>query len=98
MYLCALGKLVSYFAFFFFFFLFDTDINLCDCIYTGTTAPLHLGRDPPLNECDGVSLTCQQCEPFPRRTFIAQEDATFVAVIGPSANPRGYTAITGDQK
>ena len=62
----------------------------------GSTAPLHLGRDPPLNECSGVSLTCQQCEPFPKRTFIAREDATFVAVIGPSANPRGYTAITGD--
>ena len=68
------------------------------CRYTSTTAPLHLGRDPPMNECSGVSLTCQQCEPFPKRTLIAQEDATFMAVIGPSANPRGYTAITGDQK
>ena len=51
-----------------------------------------------MNECSGVALTCQQCEPFPKRTFTAREDATFVAVIGPSANPRGYTAITGDQK
>ena len=68
------------------------------CVCTGTTAALHLGRDPPLNECNGISLTCQQCEPFPKRTFITREDATFVAVIGPSANPRGYTAITGDQK
>ena len=67
-------------------------------LYTGTTALLHLGRDPPINECTGVQLTCQQCEPFPTRTFVAQEDVTFVAVIGPSANPRGYTAITGKQK
>ena len=65
---------------------------------TGSTSPLHLGRDPPLNECTGVSLTCRQCDPFPKRTIIAQEDATFVAVIGPSANPRGYTGITGNQK
>ena len=55
------------------------------------------GRDPAVNECSGVQLTCQQCDPFPRNTFTVKEAATFVAVIGPSANPRGYTAITGDQ-
>ena len=67
-------------------------------VHAGSTASLHLGRDPPLNECSGVSLACQQCEAFPKRSFTVREDATFVAVIGPSANPRGYTAITGDQK
>ena len=64
---------------------------------TGTDAPIHLGRDPAVNECSGVQLTCQQCDAFPSNRFIVKEDATFVAVIGPSANPRGYTAITGDQ-
>lgn len=43
-----------------------------------------------------MQLTCAQCEPFPSRQFIAEEDTTFVAVIGPAANPRGYTAITGE--
>lgn len=57
-------------------------------------APIHLGREP-MNECTGVQLMCQQCDPFPRNRFIAREDTTFTVVIGPSANPRGYTAITG---
>ena len=48
-----------------------------------------------MDNCAGVQLTCQQCQAFPSSTFIAQEDTTFVAVIGPSANPRGYTGITG---
>ena len=56
--------------------------------------PIHLGR-APLDECSGVELMCQQCDPFPSEKFTVREDATFVAVIGPAANPRGYTAITG---
>lgn len=56
--------------------------------------PIHLGR-VPLDECMGVQLMCAQCEPFPSSQFVALEDTTFVAVIGPAANPRGYTAITG---
>ena len=48
-----------------------------------------------MDSCAGVELTCQQCEVFPSNSFTALKDATFVAVIGPSANPRGYTGITG---
>ena len=48
-----------------------------------------------MDECSNANLMCQQCDPFPRRRFIARENTTFTAVIGPSANPRGYTAITG---
>ena len=58
--------------------------------------PIHLGRTP-LDECVGVQLMCQQCDPFPTSRFVVREDTTFTAVIGPSANPRGYTAITGDR-
>ena len=43
----------------------------------------------------GVELMCQQCDPFTPERIIVREDATLVAVIGPSANPRGYTGITG---
>ena len=56
--------------------------------------PIHLGRDP-VNECTGVELMCQQCDPFLPDRIILREDATLKAVIGPSANPRGYTGITG---
>ena len=59
-----------------------------------TDDPIHLGRDP-MNECTGVELMCQQCDPFEPDRIILREDATLVAVIGPSANPRGYTGITG---
>ena len=59
-----------------------------------TDSPIHLGREP-MNECEGVQLQCQQCDPFPSNRIIAREDTTFRVVIGPSANPRGYTAITG---
>ena len=62
---------------------------------SGSDSPIHLGRDPPMNECAGVQLTCQQCDPFPTQRYIAREDTTFKVVIGPSANPRGYTGITG---
>jgi hypothetical protein len=49
-----------------------------------------------MNECAGVQLTCQQCDPFPTQRHMARdEDTTFVVEIGPSANPRGYTGITG---
>ena len=48
-----------------------------------------------MNECAGVQLTCQQCDPFPTQRYMAREDTTFVVEIGPSANPRGYTGITG---
>ena len=44
----------------------------------------------------GVELMCQQCDPFTPDRIILREDATLVAVIGPSANPRGYTVITGN--
>ena len=57
--------------------------------------PIHLGR-APLDECAGVELMCQQCDPFPAQQIVAREDSTFTAVIGPSANPRGYTGITGN--
>lgn len=56
-------------------------------------APIHLGRASQ-DECTGVLLQCQKCERFPSATIEAREDATFVAVIGPAANPRGYTPIT----
>ena len=56
--------------------------------------PIHLGR-APLDECAGVQLMCQQCDPFPAQRIVVREDTTFTAVIGPSANPRGYTGITG---
>ena len=56
--------------------------------------PIHLGR-APLDECAGVPLMCQQCDPFPAQQIVARVDTTFTAVIGPSANPRGYTGITG---
>ena len=56
--------------------------------------PIHLGRTPD-NECDGQQLTCTQCEPFRSVQMIARENTTFEAVIGPAANPRGYTGITG---
>ena len=56
--------------------------------------PIFLGRTPT-DECAGVDVMCQQCDPFPSNRIIAREDMTFDAVIGPSANPRGYTAITG---
>ena len=62
---------------------------------TGTDSSIHLGRTSN-NQCSGVQLSCQQCDDFPTSTFTALEDATFVTVIGPSANPRGYTGITGD--
>ena len=62
---------------------------------SGADRPIHLGRDPPMNECASVQLTCQQCDPFPTQRFMAREDTTFVVEIGPSANPRGYTGITG---
>ena len=48
-----------------------------------------------MNECMGVELMCQQCDPFLPDRIILREDATLKAVIGPSANPRGYTGITG---
>ena len=63
-------------------------------ILLGTDSPLHLGRTPADN-CANVQLSCQQCDAFPANRITALEDATFVAVIGPSANPRGYTGITG---
>ena len=50
-------------------------------------------------EWSGAEPTCtrQQCEAFmPDRIFL-REDAIFTAEIGPSANPRGYTGITGLQ-
>ena len=56
--------------------------------------PIFLGR-APMDECSGVELMCQQCEPFPIDRIIARQDTMFEVVIGPSANPRGYTAITG---
>ena len=61
---------------------------------TGSDAPIHLGREP-MNECEGVQLECRQCDAFPSNRFVARNDTTFDVVIGPSANPRGYTAITG---
>ena len=64
-------------------------------ILTAADAPIHLGRTPQ-DECAGVELQCAECDPFPSSTFEAPEDTTFVAVIGPAANPRGYTAITGE--
>ena len=48
-----------------------------------------------MNECTNVELMCQQCDPFLPDRIVLREDATLVAVIGPSANPRGYTGITG---
>ena len=60
----------------------------------GGDPPIHLGRTP-LNECDGVQLRCQQCDPFAPVQMIARENTTFEAIIGPAANPRGYTGITG---
>ena len=60
---------------------------------TATDAPIHLGR-VPVDECAGVQLMCEECEPFPSRQTLALEDTTFDAFIGPAANPRGYTAIT----
>ena len=64
-------------------------------ILAALDAPIHLGRTP-LNECAGVALQCAECDPFPSSRFEAPEDTTFVAVIGPAANPRGYTAITSE--
>ena len=62
----------------------------------GGDSPIHLGRSPAMNECAGVQLTCRQCDPFPTQRHMARdEDTTFVVEIGPSANPRGYTGITG---
>ena len=73
----------------------DNDVAcLCMCPFIGGDAPIRLGRTPA-NECEGVQLMCQQCEPFPTKQMISRESTTFVAVIGPSANPRGYTGITG---
>ena len=56
--------------------------------------PIFLGR-APMDECTSVELMCQQCDPFPSGRIITRQDTTFEVVIGPSANPRGYTAITG---
>jgi hypothetical protein len=67
----------------------------CLIILTASDSPIHLGRTP-LDECAGVQLQCTECDPFPSGRFEALEDTTFVAVIGPAANPRGYTAITGE--
>ena len=64
-------------------------------ILAASDAPIHFGRTPQ-DECTGVKLQCEQCAPFPSSRFEALEDTTFVAVIGPAANPRGYTAITGE--
>ena len=74
-----------------------TDVPLCmtSCTFTAGDAPIHLGRTP-LDECTGVELQCAECDPFPSSRFLALEDATYVVVIGPAANPRGYTAITGE--
>ena len=67
----------------------------CYCISnTVNDDPIYLER-PPLDECGGVELMCQQCDPFPSDRIITRQDTTFEVVIGPSANPRGYTAITG---
>ena len=63
-------------------------------LYIASDDPIHLGRDP-VNECAGVELICQQCDPFLPGRIILREDATLKAVIGPSANHRGYTGITG---
>ena len=68
-------------------------ISVSAFVPTVSDAPIHLGR-APLDECAGVELTCQECDPFPASRFVATEDTTFVAVIGPAANPRGYTALT----
>ena len=63
---------------------------------SGSDSPIHLGRSPAVNECAGVQLTCIQCDPFPTQRYTARDqDTTFVVEIGPSANPRGYTGITG---
>ena len=70
-------------------------ITLSASILIAADDPIHLGRIP-VNECAGVELTCKECDPFPASRFVAREDATFIAVIGPAANPRGYTAITSE--
>ena len=78
----------------------QNDIYTCHILYHSNVSlamddPIHLGRDP-VNECEGVPLMCQQCDIFPRKRFIIRENTLIRAVIGPSANPRGYTGITGD--
>ena len=64
------------------------------CYIIGGDPPIHLRRTPA-NQCDNVQLRCNQCEPFKSVQMIARENTTFMAEIGPAANPRGYTAITG---
>ena len=68
-------------------------LNILDH-YLATDDPIRLGREP-MNECTGVQLMCRQCPVFEPPRIIVREDATLKAVIGPSANPRGYTGITG---
>ena len=64
--------------------------------FLATDLPIHLGRDP-MNECAGVQLRCKTCNEFERERYIARSNSTFVAVIGPAANPRGYTALAGER-
>ncbi len=64
-------------------------------IITGTEAPIHLGKNSS-NECAG-GLICSNCPPFQETIIDATgRDETFVAHIGPPANPRGYMAIAGE--
>jgi hypothetical protein len=55
-------------------------------------APLHLGRQPSEN-CK--PLVCSSCDAYETQTLVADDNATFVARIGPSGDQRGYMGITG---
>ena len=63
-------------------------------IIIGGDSPIHLGRTSE-DECTGVDLVCQTCDPFTSTEIIARDNTTFSVTIGPSGNERGYMGITG---
>ena len=55
---------------------------------------IHLERTPE-DQCVGVDLVCDSCDPFENENITVTDNATFSFTIGPSGNERGYMGITG---
>lgn len=58
-------------------------------------APLNLGRAPS-NRCGAADFVCPICHSFTERVFdVREQNAVFVASIGPTGGARGYASIAG---
>ena len=58
-------------------------------------APLNLGRSP-VNQCGATDFVCPICDSFTERVFdVREQNAVFVASIGPTGGSRGYASIAG---